>query len=370
MTQRERFRRVMEFQPVDKVPNYELCCWGQTLERWEAEGMPRDLNMNFFEGEPYFGLERRGFVYLNIFLDPTFAYEVLEEDERYIVARYEDGSVTRALKEGTVRGTRPSMDQHLSHPVTDRASFEAMKQRYDPRLRTRYPQPWFDEWARMWKTRDYPLFLLGNGTFGLYSWLRRWCGTEAISYLFYDEPELVEEMLDFATDFLLELIEPALQQVECDAFNYFEDFAGKGGPLISPQIFEKFFLKRYQRINARLNGAGIKYIWLDSDGETWQIIPLLMDAGITCHWPLERASGMDPREVRKRFPGLALAGGIDKMEIAKDRKAIETELYSLLPPMLESGGYLPILDHAFPPDISYDNFRYYLEVKEKLLQTG
>lgn len=369
MTLRERYNRVMAFQSVERVPNFELCLWGQTTERWVAEGMPETVSGNFFPGESYFGLDVRDFVGLDIGMHPQFDYEVLAEDERYLTARHGNGIVTKALKEGTVRGTRMSMDQYLSHPVTDRASFLEMTKRYDPLSPARYPADW-DTKVAEWRTRDYPLFLLNNGSFGLYSWLRNWVGTEEISYLFYDEPELVDAMLEFATEFFLALIERALRETDCDSFNYFEDCAGKGGPLISPGIFRKFFLPRYQRMNARMKAAGIKTIWMDSDGDMWALIPLLIEAGIDCLWPLEQASGMDPRLVRKSYPTLALAGGIDKMELAKDRAAIDAEVYAKIPPLVEQGGYLPIIDHAVPPDISLDNFRYYLEVKTRLLERG
>ncbi len=371
MTQRERFRKIMAFEPVDRVPNYELGCWGQTIERWFGEGMPAgQVYLNWFEGEPFFGLERKGFAALNIGMDPQFDYEVLEDTPDYVVARHGSGIITRALKAGTVRGMRLCMDQYLSHPVVDRASFAAIKQRYDPTALTRYPL-WWDEWARTWTTRDYPVCLLHNGTFGLYSQLRSWVGTEEISYLFYDDPAFVEEMIEFNTEFLLTLIERALRDVQFDYFNFFEDFAGKGGPLISPQIFRKFFLPAYQKITDRLRAAGIPSIWLDSDGDPEVLIPLLLEAGITCLWPLEQASGMDPLRLRTEYgAALALAGGIDKRELFRDRKAIEDELYAKLPPMLDSGGYLPFLDHTFSPEISYDNFRYYLDVKAKLLERG
>ena len=152
-----------------------------------------------------------------------------------------------------------------------------------------------------------------------------------------------------------------------DYFNFFEDFAGKGGPLISPQIFQKFFLPYYKKIINRFRQAGIKYFWLDSDGDPEVLIPLMLEAGITCLWPLEQASGMDPVRLRKKYGrDLSLAGGIDKLELAKDKKAIEKELYAKIPPLLESGGYIPHLDHTFSPEISYENFLYYLKLKGKL----
>ncbi len=374
MTHRERFHRVLSFDTAVQVPNYELCCWGQTVERWLVEGLPQDTHLaqtgDFFWGEPCFGLDGRGFALLDIGMRPAFAYEVLAEDDRYVTARHTNGILTRALKEGTVRGTRMSMDQYLEFPVTDRASFARLKERYDPHDPARYPEGWVGQVAA-WRERDYPVGLLGNATFGLYSQLRSWVGTEHISYLFHDDPAFVEEMVGFNTDFLLALVEPALQQVEFDFFNFFEDFAGKGGPLLSPATFRRFFLPSYRRIIERFRQAGITSFWLDSDGDPQVLIPLMLEAGITCLWPLEQASGMDPLRLRREYGrDLALFGAIDKRELTKDRAAVEREVHAKLPPLLESGGYFPCLDHAFPPDISYENFCHYIELKARLLERG
>ena len=368
MTHRECFNRIMNFEPVDRLPNYELPLWGQTVERWHNEGMPRDaVYLNFFEGEPFFKLEGRGFAPVGVGMIPGFDYELIEETERYVIARNGAGIVTKALKEGTVGGTRMSMDQYLEFPVTDRASFRELKKRYDPASLTRYPL-WWDTWVAGWRERDYPLCLLTNGSIGLYSRLRQWVGTENISYLFYDDPAFVEEMLEFNTDFLLATVERALNDVEFDYFNFFEDFAGKGGPLISPQLFRKFLLPCYKRIIERFRRAGINSIWLDSDGDPEALLPLMIEAGITCFWPLEQASGMDPVRLRAKFGrDLVLVGGIDKREVAKGRAAIDRELEAKISPMLEGGGFIPHIDHAIPPDISYDNFLYYLEKKSELI---
>jgi len=177
----------------------------------------------------------------------------------------------------------------------------------------------------------------------------------------------VEEMIEFNTEFLLTLVDRALGEVQFDFFNFFEDFAGKGGPLISPEIFRKFFLPSYQKIIERFKKAGIKYFWLDSDGDPEALYPLMLEAGITCFWPLEQSSGMDPVRLRKKFgTDVVLAGGIDKLVLAKDKRAIEDELYYKIPPLLEIG-YFPIIDHTIQPDVPYENFLYYLELKKKLL---
>jgi hypothetical protein len=368
MTDRERFLAIMEFRSVDRVPNYELGVWGQTIDRWYAEGLPRDAcYWNWFEGEPHFHLAPRYFAQIDVAMLPRFELEVLEETERYLVRRGEDGVVSRGLKEGTARGTRASMDQYIDHPVKDRASWAEMKKRYDPRSPIRYPL-WWEGLKTQWERSAYPLCLLGNGTAGLYSQLRSWVGTEEISYMFFDDPGLVEEMIDVYVQFVIDVTAKARHEVRFDYFNFFEDFAGKGGPLVSPALFRKFLLPGYRRIIGELRKTGITSFWLDSDGDPRALIPLMIEAGITCLWPLEIAAEYDPRDIRREYGhALALVGGIDKRELTKGRAEIDAELERRIPPLLATGGYIPHLDHTVPPDISLDNFRYYNERKMKLL---
>jgi len=91
--------------------------------------------------------------------------------------------------------------------------------------------------------------------------------------------------------------------------------------------------------------------------------------GVTCHWPLEVAAGMDPVQLRRRYGrDLALAGGIDKRALTGDKSQIERELRYRLPPLLETGGYIPCVDHTVPPDVPYENFMYYLDLKRKIME--
>jgi len=368
MNYRERFLRTMNFQTPDRVPNHELGIWGHTHERWLSEGLPENaLRGDFFRGEDFFKLDKREFVNIAVHLMPYFESQVIEEDERVIIYRDGNGIKRKALKEGTVRGTRPSMDQYIDFPVKNMADFQEMKKRYNSKAPERYPQDW-DERVKNWKARDCPLCLLTNGTFGFYSTPRTWMGTENLSLAFYDQPELIHEMMDFLADFIIDVTKRAVEEMDIDYFNFFEDLACKSGPLISPQIFREFMLPRYKRVIDFLNRHGIKIIWVDSDGNTEPLIPLFLEAGVTCHWPLEVASDMDALKIRKEYGrDLALCGSVDKRELAKDKKAIEKEVERILP-LIEQGGYIPTVDHTVPPDVSYDNFMYYMEIKMKALQ--
>ncbi|MGQ9730576.1 MAG: uroporphyrinogen decarboxylase family protein [Candidatus Zipacnadales bacterium] len=368
MSERERFLQTMTFGKPDRVPNYELGIWGQTYERWASEGAPPEaLEGNWFEGLDYYGMDRREFVPVNLGMIPLFEPETLEETERYIVFRDAQGIVHRALKEGTVRGTRPSMDQYLRFAVETPDDFHKLKQRYDPADPRRYPLDWETLVERL-RGHDHTVCLCVNCSMGLYSNCRVWMGTENLSLAFYDQPSLVHEMMEFIAEFTMQTLERALMEIEIDYFNYFEDFAYKTGPLLSPEIFRKFLLPRYQRINDFLRRHGVNIITLDSDGNTEVLIPLFIEAGINGHWPLEIAAGMDPVKLRRQYgQDMAFMGGIDKRALARGKQAIEEEVLSKVPLLLEQGGYIPHVDHTIPPDVSWPDFVYYMELKKRCL---
>src|SRR5690348_3944606 len=97
LTNRDRFLRVMEYRPVDRVPNWEVGVWGQTIDRWRAEGLETDdLTWDWFTGEECFQFDAREYIPVSFGMIPSFEAEVLEEDDRYVVARNSLGVVTKA----------------------------------------------------------------------------------------------------------------------------------------------------------------------------------------------------------------------------------------------------------------------------------
>ena len=58
-------------------------------------------------------------------------------------------------------------------------------------------------------------------------------------------------------------------------------------------------------------------------------------------------------------------GGVDKTKLIAGKKAIKEYLESLVP-SVDRGGYIPFVDHRCPPDVTYENYLYYLDLKEKM----
>ena len=369
MNNLERFLAVMAYDPVDRVPNWELGVWPQTRDRWEAEGLdPTTLHWRWFDGEAKLGMDPKEFIPFNGKLVPPFEYQVYEEDARTITFRDGLGRIRRALKEGTVGGGRMSMDTYLSFPVESMADWKAIKKRLDPTSPQRYEPNW--ELLRLtgWSRREHPLIFGPNtSTEGFYWFAREMMGTEGLSYAFFDQPNLVHDMMEFRATFLIEAARPVLERIDVEYIILSEDMAMKTGPLISPRLYRTFIYPRLRRVVEFYKEHGVRYVGVDTDGNPEALIPMLMEAGIEILWPLERAAGQDPLRLREVYGrSLRLWGGVDKRVLVEGPEAIDRHLRRLAP-LVEEGGFIPTVDHTVPPDVSWENFQYYMAQKDKLL---
>ena len=372
MTEKQRFLKTLRFEPVDRAPFMEIAVWEQTRDRWIREGMPEEADTNFMHGgSDHFGLEGYDTLQIDAVAPrPARETRIVEETADYEVFVDGLGRTRQALKRGTVRGTRMSMDTYMDFPVKDQASFREYRKGYDARYDAeRYPRDYKEARGALARS-ELPLTLLDplSGTFGYYSMLRNWIGTEPLCYMLYDDPKLVDECLDVLSEFAMRVLARALEEIDFDFYYLHEDMAGRSGPLMGPELFRRFILPHYKRFIEFLKSSGVRIVLVDTDGDHSSLIPVMLEAGVDGFGPLERAAGMDPVAVRNEYgKAVCMVGGVDKREIAKGPKAIDAELERSVLPIIEQGGYIPTIDHSVQPDVSLDDFRYYLDAKRRIL---
>ncbi len=248
------------------------------------------------------------------------------------------------------------MPQFLKYPVENREDFERIKELFDSEDERIFPANG-DSLVNQYKDRNFPL-ALGGFHCDFFGILKALIGIENLSYMLRDNAQLIRDILNLFTDFWITLFSKVLSQIEVDYVHFWEDMAFKIGSLMSPDVFREFMLPCCRKIISVLKDFGIKMFFVDSDGNLWNIIPLLLEAGVTGIYPLEMAAGMDVMKLRKSFPKLQMIGGIDKRSIAKGKREIDKEL-TRISKAIGEGGYIPCIDHSVPPDISWNNFCYY-----------
>ena len=364
----ERFRATTHFGEPDHLPFILMPPWGAAVARWLTEGLPED-----FPGRPPGEFGKLVFMQeyfhadedlwrpsgVNTQMVPRFREKTIREDREYRVFRDMLGVIKREKR----KHPESSMPEFLQFPVKERKDFLKLARRYSAAEPKRYPKDWERRKAE-WRDRDYPL---GLGLLGYFWTLRDWMGPEGLMYAMYDDPDWVREMMEFLTDFFIETLHRLLDAVRVDWISLSEDMAYKNGSFISPEMFRRFMSPCYRRLTDFFRDHGSDTIVVDSDGNIEELIPLWLDAGLSGVSPLEVQSGMDAADLRRRYGRtLLLFGGIDKRPLAKDRKAIDQEL-AKLPPVMDQGGYIPALDHAVPPNVSFDNYCYYVDRKRELI---
>jgi uroporphyrinogen decarboxylase len=374
----------MTFEKPDRNLFWEMGYWTDTLGRWYGEGLPRTTGQKRRPGEgvrgenaPHDDLSTtrvrdmevhktlgfdNGMVCLpvNSGPEPRFEQTVFEETEEYLIYQDELGVKKKLNKQ------EASTPEFIGWQIATRDDFERIKaERFQPSLKQRVPRNW-SELVENYQKRDYPL-TIGGYPCGFYGFLRYLMGEEQLLLNFYDDPDLVRDIMNFLADFWIGLWDQALSQVKVDCANFWEDMAYRNGPLISPAMFKAFMTPCYQKVTGFLKDWGVKVILVDSDGNLDKLIPLFLEAGLTGIYPIEIQAGNDVVSIRKTYPKLHILGGIDKIKIAQGKEAIDEEL-TKIPFMLRSGGYVPHIDHLVHPEISWPDFCYYRRCLRKMIE--
>jgi len=204
------------------------------------------------------------------------------------------------------------------------------------------------------------------------SQIRNWMGLEAVSMVVYDDPAWFEEMVTSVADCTLGVLERVLETGgQFDGCGLWEDMCYNKGPLLGPEHFKRFLVPHYRRLTDLLHRHGIDVAWVDCDGKIDALLPLWLDAGVNCMFPIEVGTwGADAVGLRRRYgPQLLMMGGYDKRILARSKAEIEAEIRRLAP-LVDEGGFIPFCDHRVPPDVPLENYLHYVDTARSVWGHG
>jgi len=372
MNERERYRETLLFGDPDKIPLQPGGPRESTLKRWHGEGLPEGVNWYEYLlktiGVDY---DRSGKASVDpgvsFRMIPTFEEKILKQENGHYIVQDWMGAITEISDKYDYTYIRSAKDfvtrKWHKFPVENREDWKNMKWRYNSRDPARFPGN-FQERCRKLQEADNVVAFRFNGPF----WqLREWLGFENLCMMMIDDPEFIEEMIDFWTNFVSETMAPILERVQVDAVGISEDMAFKEHSMISPAMVRRFLKPAYDRWVKEIRASGCQIIDMDSDGYIGELIPIWIECGINVCDPVEVAAGNDIVEYRRQFgKKMAYRGGIDKRALAKGGQPMKNEIMRVVPPLLEDGGYIPGCDHGVPPDISWPNFVEYTRILAEL----
>ena len=330
------------------------------LERWEAEGMPRDApHAELFGYDPPGWHPLEGVGWCEAAFCPGFEDKVIEDRGRHELVQDSSGRHVLCFK-GKRSGFMP---EYVDHPVKDMRTWEEnCKWRMDPSTPERYAQ--LDETMSAARNAAAEGLLIQQQLVGGYMLLRSLIGPGDVLYKFYDEPELIHDCMRTWLALAQAVIARHQEFVTIDELFFAEDICYNHGPLISPDMMHEFLLPYYREL---LDGTRARQIdrsrrlffQVDTDGWSVPTIPVYRELGMDMMSPFEVASGCDVVAIGRQYPDLIMSGGVDKRILAQGKDAIDAMVDRIFPVMQARGGYIPTCDHGVPEEVSYENYLHY-----------
>jgi uroporphyrinogen-III decarboxylase len=183
----------------------------------------------------------------------------------------------------------------------------------------------------------------------------------------FEEPELMDELMDIFFFMQKAYISAYAKHNLGPAFVYCDDIAFKSSLLFSPAFLEKKYFPRLKELFLPAKEKGIKVIY-HSDGHLNDIIDDLIACGIDALNPLEKLAGMDIVDIRRKYPKLALVGGIDCSELLSfgTFNDIRKEVERIIRSIGEYGGILLGSTSEIHNGVPPENCKYLYETIKEL----
>ena len=323
MTSKERVMTAFEHHPPDRVPAW---C-GSSPEFWEkakrAAGL-QDEPLRVRMGDDF----RRVFA---VYAGPEFP-------------------VSRGATSRTIFGIERNgvgYGQPLSHPLSKATIADVHA----------YPWPdpsWMDvsHIRRDAERYEGKYAILGGDWSAFFHDTVDLLGMELLFLKMYDEPELVDAVLQHLLDFYAGVSQRIFDAAASalDIFFIGNDFGTQRGPVMSPSLFRRFMFPHLERL-ARLGRAyGLK-VMMHCCGGYAPLIPQMIEAGLDgLHAVQPSCEGMDLTTLKRSFGGKILFNGaIDSHHvlIRGTPEYVREETRKVLDIMKPGGGYVAGASHDY-----------------------
>jgi hypothetical protein len=361
-TGRERFLNQLNHRAFDRSFNMEFGYWEENYHQWDIfinHGI-----LNYKQANEFFSFDRIETIDCDNWMCPPFEEKIIDETDRNVTMINTDGIYVEIPKD-----RHATIPHYVKPTVVTPEDWKKCKEEHfrldDPRrkidikvLKDRFPEG---------EERDYPLGVYVGSMIGK---IRDMLTFEGICYAIFDYPEMVEDMVETCCRIVENSLDELLPNFRFDFASGWEDICYKNGPIVTVDFFRDVVVPRYKRIGKKLQKYGIEIWYIDCDGDVRPLLPYFLEGGVNCLFPYEVNSASHPGKLLDEYGGeLRIMGGVDKMKLIEGREAIKAYLESI-EPWVAKGGYIPFCDHCCPPDVTPENYIYYLDLKEKMFGLG
>lgn len=348
MDSRERILTTLRGGIPDRIGRTDSL-WSETITRWKKEGLQEGQDIS-----DLFGFDFHGFAWCDTTL--RLPAEVIEDTDEYILHRDGNGVLRKDFKRES--GHTPHWLEHTLNNGSDWYEHKGRLVYDDARLPGNINESFQ-------AGRDKGRFVHFTGV-EAYECAWPVFGQVNIFTMMMEEPDAVADIFMTYTDLIITAASRILEMgMDFDGAWFYGDVGYRNGTLFSPDCYDQMLFPAHKKMCSFFNDLG-KPVILHSCGKIQSLIPRFIEAGFSAIQPLEAKCGQDVRELKKLYGNdITFFGNIDVRALSGTREQIEEEIRSKLAVVAEGGGYIFHSDHSVPPTVSFDNYRYAIELLDK-----
>jgi len=354
LSKRERVMRTLNHQPVDRVAIHDQLSFN-----------PRVISH-------YSGKHFDGFTFsvedicaaIRQTLDICFPPVAPKGKDRITT---EDGFVIQHDEWTHWVLQRPFQDEHGARDWLIGRTKELRDRRFDPdAARARYRSRILGIQQMIGDTVifDYPA---ATGLCSVYS--DQGMGLEIFAYFYDAYPEVFQDYMEAFVAWELRKLHAIADASLSPVVLIAEDFSTKQGPLFPPEFLARHHYPHVKALADGWRSHGYKVLY-HSDGNYKKTIPALIGCGVDGFYCLEPNCGMDIVALKKEWPQMVWAGGVDGVDLLErgSPAQVRAEVHRHIREsnVLSEGGMFLASSSEINPPIPLENFRAMVEAAGEL----
>lgn len=203
---------------------------------------------------------------------------------------------------------------------------------------------------------------LTSGTWGIFETTRALLGFEGVAYALYDQPGLVESVLERVGSFLFRLFERVLELPNLGALWFADDLSSVDTYFVNPDWYRQHLFPWMRKYNEAAANKGLPLIY-HCDGRIWEVLPDIVECGFAAIQPLE-PKAMDIVEVKRQYGSrLCLIGNIDLGGCLTmgTPEQVEAQVQQRICELAEGGGYMLGSSNSITSYVPLENYKAMIE---------
>lgn len=162
---------------------------------------------------------------------------------------------------------------------------------------------------------------------GIFEKLHYLMGMEDAMMNFYEYPDEMHELIDYLTDYEIEVAKEICSHIHPDALFHHDDWGSQLSSFLSPAMFDEFIVPAYEKIYGAYREGGVEVIIHHSDSYGQNLIPGMIKMGIDI-WQGAMSTNDIAGAIEKFGGQISFQGGIDNGKVDRvdwSKEAVRAE---------------------------------------------